>query len=63
VDFGGGNIAKIVIGIAGKGNEHLQILANIAESIEEESILNQLLTTKDSEYIYNLFSSEEMFGE
>src|SRR5699024_11636906 len=30
VDFGGGYIAKVIIGIAGKGEEHLEILSNIA---------------------------------
>ena len=36
IDFGGGNIAKILIGIAGKGNEHLEILSNIAIVCSEE---------------------------
>lgn len=60
IDFGENKLAKLVIGIAGKGNEHIQLLANIAEAIEEEEILNKMLATADPEYIYQLFSSEEM---
>lgn len=63
VSFGDGKLAKLVIGIAGKGNEHIQLLANIAEAIEDETILNRMLETKDPEYIYELFSSEEMISE
>lgn len=60
VDFGDGKIAKLVIGIAGKGNEHIQLLANIAEAIEDEDILRQMQETSEINYIYELFSSEEM---
>ncbi len=58
VDFGEGKIAKLVIGIAGKGNEHIQLLANIAEAIEEEELLEKMLSTDDPQYIYEIFSSE-----
>lgn len=60
VRFGDDKVAKLVIGIAGKGNEHIQLLANIAEAIEEEEILNNMLNSEDPAYIYNLFSSEGM---
>ena len=60
VSFGEGKLAKLVIGIAGKGNEHIQLLANIAEAIEDEEILGRMLETQDPNYIYELFSSEGM---
>ncbi len=60
VSFGEGKLAKLVIGIAGKGNEHIQLLANIAEAIEDESILGRMIETQDPNYIYELFSSEGM---
>jgi PTS system mannitol-specific IIC component len=59
VDFGNGKIAKLVIGIAGLGNEHIQILANIAEAIEDESTLDALIGTDDVEVLYKVFSTEE----
>lgn len=35
VDFGDGNIVKLIFGIAGKGNDHLDILSNIAITVSE----------------------------
>ena len=60
VSFGEGKLAKLVIGIAGKGNEHIQLLANIAEAIEDEEILGRMLETQDPNHIYQLFSNEGM---
>ncbi|MGH4140216.1 PTS mannitol transporter subunit IICBA [Clostridium sp.] len=53
-------LAYLVIGIAGVGNEHLQILSNIANAIEgeDDSITNMLKSTKDVEYIYNVFTEK-----
>jgi len=52
------DLAYLVIGIAGVGNEHLAILSNIAIAIEgeDDTITNMLKSTKDVEYIYNLFT-------
>ncbi len=58
IDFGDGNVANIVIGIAGKGNEHIQLLSNIAEAIEDDTLLNQMFTTEDKSFIFNLFSQQ-----
>lgn len=58
IEFGEGKIAKLVIGIAGLGNEHIQILANIAEAIEDEAILDRMITSGDVDYIYEVFSNE-----
>jgi len=57
----GEEVAYLVIGIAGVGNEHLNILSNIATAVnvDDESILDVLRTTTDAEYIYQLFHSEE----
>ncbi|MBU3180236.1 PTS mannitol transporter subunit IICBA [Clostridium psychrophilum] len=59
----GEELAYLVIGIAGVGNEHLQILSNIAIAIEgeDDKIIGKLKNTEDVEYIYNLFTikSEE----
>ncbi|MCB2294047.1 PTS mannitol transporter subunit IICBA [Clostridium algoriphilum] len=51
-------LAYLVIGIAGVGDEHLQILSNIAIAIEgeDDSITNKLKSTQDLEYIYDLFT-------
>lgn len=56
VDFGDGNIVKLVIGIAGKGNEHIQLLSNIAEAIEDEVLLERMTTTDQPEFMYKLLA-------
>lgn len=57
IDFGTGK-AKLVVGIAGKGDEHLAILANIAIALDEytDEQLEKLFITKDKEALYNLFT-------
>lgn len=52
VDFGEEK-AKLVIGIAGVGDSHMDIMAKIAGSLEDEEILEKLQSTDDSEFIYN----------
>ena len=54
VDFDG-NTVYLVVGIAGVGNEHLTILANLAEIVEDEAKVEQLRNTTELEYIYNQF--------
>ncbi|MCQ2499978.1 MAG: PTS mannitol transporter subunit IICBA [Lachnospiraceae bacterium] len=54
VDFGDEK-AQLVIGIAGVGDEHLDILANISEAIEDEDLLEELKTTSDVQKILKTF--------
>ncbi len=56
VDFDG-NTVYLVVGIAGVGNEHLMILANLAEIVEDEEKVELLRTTEEIDYIYNQFTS------
>ncbi|ANF95376.1 PTS mannitol transporter subunit IICBA [Paenibacillus bovis] len=55
VEFEGGK-AYLVIGIAGAGGEHLQILTKIAETIEDESVVHHLAKVTDANEIYRTFS-------
>ncbi|MFZ5969415.1 MAG: PTS mannitol transporter subunit IICBA [Bacillota bacterium] len=57
VDFGEG-VAHIVVGIAGVGNEHLTILSNLAEIMEDEAIAEEIKKTTDVEYVYQLFTKK-----
>lgn len=58
VDFGGGNIAYLVIGIAGKNDEHLEILSNIAIICSEEENVHQLVKATSAEEIIEIFERE-----
>ena len=50
VDFDGEK-AYLLFGIAGKGNEHLEVLASICKVLEDESVLEKMKTTDDVAWI------------
>lgn len=55
VDFGKEK-AQLVIGIAGIGDEHLQLLSNICNILEDEVVLEQMKTTDDVQWILDKLS-------
>ncbi len=48
--------AQLVFGIAGVGDEHLDLLANISNALEDEDLLETLKTTNDVDLILKTFS-------
>ena len=56
VDYGDGNIAKVLIGIAGQGDEHLEVLSNIAIVCSEEENVNQIVEATSADDIIQLFN-------
>lgn len=54
----GGNTVKIVIGIAGVGEEHLQILSVIADKMMDADT-SEKLAAADVDTIYSLLSGKE----
>ena len=48
--------ANLVFGIAGIGDEHLDLLAKICEVLEDEEVLNKMKTTNDVEWILKQLS-------
>ncbi|XJZ27525.1 PTS sugar transporter subunit IIA [Bacillota bacterium Lsc_1132] len=55
VDFGNGNTVKLLIGIAGKNNEHLDILSNIAIVCSEAENVERLVRATTPEEIITIF--------
>ena len=51
VDFGDEK-AKLIVGIAGVGDEHLDILSKLGETFENPEVLETLCTTDDADTIY-----------
>ena len=51
VDWEEGDPISLVIGIAASSDEHVEVLSNLADVIEKEDILNELLTNSDPEVI------------
>ncbi len=50
IDFDGEK-AYLLFGIAGKGNEHLEVLAAVCKAIEDEAVLEKMKTTDDVAWI------------
>lgn len=55
VDFGEEK-ARLVIGIAGAGDSHLDIISGIAAALEDEQTLETLQSCDDTELIYEILS-------
>ncbi|MCZ8522299.1 MULTISPECIES: PTS sugar transporter subunit IIA [Paenibacillus] len=61
VDFGGDEPARLVIGIAAAGSDHLGILTNVAMICSEEENMERILNASTKEELIGIF--EEGMGE
>lgn len=59
IDFGGGQIAYLVIGIAGKENEHLKILQNLALICQDPEETEEMVKAKTKDEIYRKLAAVE----
>ncbi len=48
--------AQLVIGIAGVGDEHIDMLGKIATALDDEEVLNKMKTTDDVDWIMSILS-------
>lgn len=53
VDWGDGEMVYLIIGIAAQADEHVGVLSNLAEVIDDEENLNELLHTANADVIVN----------
>jgi mannitol/fructose-specific phosphotransferase system IIA component len=51
VDWGDGEKVYLIIGIAARGEEHVGVLANLANAVDDEANLSELLHTSDPDVI------------
>lgn len=58
VEWEDGEKAYLVIAIAAAEDEHVGVLANLAEAIEDEAVAKQLMTTSDPALILNTLEKE-----
>jgi len=56
VEWDEGETAYLVIGIAASSDEHVGVLASLAEAVEDEAILNELISATDPEIILKYLS-------
>ncbi len=59
VEWEDGEKAYLVIGIAASSDEHVGVLANLAEVIEDEDMTRQLIETTDPSLILDQLSKEQ----
>lgn len=59
VDFGKGRIAKLLIAVAAIGNEHIDLLTNIAQICIDDAQLQKLLTARTAKDILDVISTVE----
>ena len=58
VEWEDGEKAYLIIGIAAQEDEHVSVLANLAEAIEDDDIAEALITTTDKEVILSYLGKE-----
>ncbi|MDQ0189491.1 PTS sugar transporter subunit IIA [Alicyclobacillus cycloheptanicus] len=58
VDFGNGNVAKLVIGIAGKGDDHMEVLSRLAEVCMEMENVDKLANAASAQEIMEVIGVE-----
>lgn len=54
----GGNEVHLVIGLAAVGDEHVQVLSQIAEVLQDEDICHQLWTTDDADFVFEVLAGD-----
>jgi PTS system mannitol-specific IIA component len=62
VEYGDGDRARLVIGIAGKGDEHLEILSRIAIVVSEEENVEKIVNAKTKEELLSYFEEVDEVG-
>lgn len=58
VDFGGGNVARLLVAIAAKGDEHMDILTEIAEICADDDRLGRLLSAKTAAALFEALAGD-----
>ncbi|GMA64436.1 PTS sugar transporter subunit IIA [Alicyclobacillus fastidiosus] len=59
VDFGNGNVANLVVGIAGKGEEHMEVLSKIAIVCSEQENVDKLVNAKTAREVIEVVEQGE----
>lgn len=58
VDFGGGNVAKVLIALAARGDEHIDLLTEIAETCADDERLGRLLSASSPQELLAVLGAE-----
>ena len=58
IDFGDGNIVKLIFGIAGKDDDHLDILSNIAIVVSDIENVHKIVHATSAKEVLDFFKDE-----
>ncbi len=58
VDFGNGNVARLLVGLAAKGEEHMDLLSEIAMICADDEQLSRLLSARTSPEILDVIAPD-----
>lgn len=58
VDFGEDNTVKMLVGIAAKGDEHLEVLQHLALLLIDEDKVANILASTDVDFLLNTLTAE-----
>src|SRR5918997_5092291 len=59
VEYGDGDRARLIIGIAGKGDEHLEILSRVAIVVSEEENVEKIVNSQTKEELLSYFEEAD----
>ena len=62
VEYGDGNVVRLVVGIAGNGDEHLEMLSKIATICVEEDNVEQIVRAETKEDLLAFFEESKAVG-
>lgn len=57
VDFGGDEPARLVIGLAAVGDEHMEVLSSVAVLVSDESDLQRILNVSSEDELLRIFEA------
>ncbi|WP_034918056.1 PTS mannitol transporter subunit IICBA [Erwinia sp. 9145] len=53
------DIARLVIGIAARNNEHIQVITSLTNALDDDSVIARLATTTDVQEVLDLLSGKQ----
>jgi len=57
VDWGGAGTAHLVVGLAAVGDDHVKVLSQLAEILQDTELCERLWATDDADYLYEQLSA------
>ena len=50
--------AHLVVGLAARGDDHVEVLSQLAEVLQDEDLCHELWATEDPEFVYQVLTGQ-----